>query len=83
MQADTPFNTYTRAGLPPTPIAMPGRDALKAAVDPAKGDALYFVALGDGSGRHVFTATLGEHNAAVARYLQQLRAAREKQASRQ
>lgn len=81
--ADTPYNTYTRAGLPPTPIAMPGRDALKAAVDPAKGDALYFVALGDGSGRHVFTATLGEHNAAVARYLQQLRAAREKQASRQ
>ncbi|WP_342345555.1 endolytic transglycosylase MltG [Pseudoxanthomonas helianthi] len=76
--ADTPYNTYTRAGLPPTPIAMPGRDSLKAAVDPAGGDALYFVALGDGSGRHAFTATLGEHNAAVASYLQQLRAARER-----
>jgi UPF0755 protein len=71
--ADTPYNTYTRTGLTPTPIAMPGRDALRAAVNPAPGDALFFVALGDGSGSHVFTATLGEHNAAVARYLQQLR----------
>ena len=70
---DTPYNTYTRTGLTPTPIAMPGLDALRAAVDPAPGDALFFVALGDGSGSHIFTATLGEHNAAVARYLQQLR----------
>ena len=70
---DTPYNTYTRTGLTPTPIAMPGLDALRAAVNPAPGDALFFVALGDGSGRHIFTATLGEHNAAVARYLQQLR----------
>ncbi|HEX7801469.1 MAG TPA: endolytic transglycosylase MltG [Pseudoxanthomonas sp.] len=70
---DTPYNTYTRTGLTPTPIAMPGLDALRAAVNPAPGDALFFVALGDGSGSHVFTATLGEHNAAVARYLQQLR----------
>lgn len=70
---DTPYNTYTRTGLTPTPIAMPGLDALRAAVDPAPGDALFFVALGDGSGSHVFTATLGQHNAAVARYLQQLR----------
>lgn len=70
---DTPYNTYTRIGLTPTPIAMPGLDALRAAVNPAPGDALFFVALGDGSGSHVFTATLGEHNAAVARYLQQLR----------
>jgi UPF0755 protein len=70
---DTPYNTYPRTGLTPTPIAMPGLDALRAAVDPAPGDALFFVALGDGSGSHIFTATLGEHNAAVARYLQQLR----------
>jgi len=66
---DTPYNTYTRAGLPPTPIAMPGVDALKAAVKPEPGNALYFVAVGDGSGRHVFTGSLQEHNAAVARYL--------------
>lgn len=70
---DTPYNTYTRAGLTPTPIAMPGVDALRAAVNPAPGDALYFVALGDGSGRHAFSTTLAEHNAAVAGYLRQLR----------
>jgi UPF0755 protein len=73
LQTDTPYNTYTRAGLPPTPIAMPGIDALRAAVNPAPGDALYFVALGDASRSHAFSATLAEHNAAVARYLQQLR----------
>ena len=70
---DTPYNTYTRTGLTPTPIAMPGPDALRAAVNPAPGDALFFVALGDGSGSHVFSKTLGEHNAAVARYLQRMR----------
>jgi len=64
--ADTPYNTYTRAGLPPTPIAMPGRAALQAAVDPAAGEALYFVARNDGS--HVFSATYPEHNAAVDCY---------------
>jgi UPF0755 protein len=63
---DTPWNTYTRSGLPPTPIAMPGREALFAAVDPAPGETLYFVSRGDGS--HVFSATLEEHNAAVRRY---------------
>lgn len=73
LTTDTPYNTYTRTGLTPTPIAMPGLDALRAAVNPAEGDALFFVALGDGSGSHVFSATLAEHNAAVARYLQQLR----------
>lgn len=73
LTTDTPYNTYTRAGLTPTPIAMPGVDALKAAVNPAPGDALFFVALGDGSGRHVFSASLSEHNAAVARYLRNLR----------
>jgi UPF0755 protein len=64
---DTPYNTYTRVGLPPTPIAMPGRADLQAATHPEPGDALYFVASGDGG--HVFSATLAEHNAAVARYL--------------
>jgi len=64
--ADTPWNTYTRAGLPPTPIAMPGKAALMAAVQPAPTRALYFVARGDGSS--VFSATLDEHNRAVNRY---------------
>jgi UPF0755 protein len=71
--ADTPYNTYTRTGLPPTPIAMPGRDAITATLNPASGEALYFVALGDGSGAHAFSATLEEHNRAVQRYLQRLR----------
>jgi UPF0755 protein len=71
LYTDTPYNTYTRAGLPPTPIAMPGRAALQAAVHPAPGDALYFVA--SGGGGHVFSATLAEHNAAVARYVQHQR----------
>jgi UPF0755 protein len=64
--ADTPFNTYTRAGLPPTPIAMPGRQALQAAVHPAASKALYFVARGDGSS--VFSETLDAHNRAVNQY---------------
>jgi len=79
LTTDTPYNTYTRAGLTPTPIAMPSRDALMAAARPAPGDALYFVAVGDGSGAHVFSASYAEHNAAVARYLQQLRQQRSKE----
>jgi UPF0755 protein len=63
---DTPWNTYTRTGLPPTPIAMPGKSALLAAVQPAKTAAIYFVAKGDGSSH--FSATLDEHNRAVNRY---------------
>ncbi len=63
---DTPYNTYRRSGLPPTPIALPGRDAIHAALHPAEGDALYFVARGDGS--HEFSATLREHNNAVIKY---------------
>jgi UPF0755 protein len=66
LTSDTPWNTYTRAGLPPTPIAMPGKSALLAAVQPAKTSALYFVAKGDGSSH--FSATLDEHNRAVNRY---------------
>ena len=64
--ADTAFNTYTRAGLPPTPIAMPGRGALLAAVQPADSKALYFVARGDGTSQ--FSASLDEHNRAVNKY---------------
>ena len=67
LQADSPYNTYTRAGLPPTPIAMPGKDALLAAVQPARTRALYFVAKGDGASH--FSATLDEHNQAVSRYI--------------
>ncbi|MCB1801493.1 MAG: endolytic transglycosylase MltG [Gammaproteobacteria bacterium] len=66
LKADTPYNTYVHTGLPPTPICMPGREALDAAVRPADGKALYFVSRGDGS--HVFSATLKEHNAAVRKY---------------
>lgn len=69
LETDTPYNTYTRAGLPPTPIALPGRAAIHAVLHPAAGDALYFVAKGDGT--HQFSATLAEHNAAVRRYILQ------------
>lgn len=86
LQTDTPYNTYTRTGLPPTPIAMPGKAALRAATHPAAGDALYFVALGDGSGRHAFSASLEAHNTAVRDYVQryrtQARAEREGAASK-
>lgn len=69
LQTDTPYNTYTRAGLPPTPIAMPGRSSLLAAVQPANTRALYFVAQGNGGS--YFSETLAEHNAAVRRYILQ------------
>ena len=62
----TPYNTYAIPGLPPAPIANPGRAALEATLAPARVDYLYFVARGDGS--HEFSSTLGAHNAAVARY---------------
>jgi UPF0755 protein len=66
LDTDTPYNTYTRDGLPPTPIALPGAVAIEAALHPAPGDALYFVARGDGS--HEFTPTLEAHNRAVQKY---------------
>jgi UPF0755 protein len=66
LQTDTPWNTYTRTGLPPTPIAMPGKASLAAAVQPAASKALYFVARGDGSSH--FSETLDEHNRAVNKY---------------
>lgn len=68
LRTDTPYNTYLHKGLTPTPIAMPGQPAIHAALHPAKGAALYFVARGDGSGRHVFSDTLAAHNRAVACY---------------
>lgn len=66
LRTDTPYNTYTRFGLPPTPIALPGKASIEAALNPAPGDYLYFVARGDGTSQ--FSATLAEHNAAVRRY---------------
>ena len=73
LRTDTTYNTYTRGGLPPTPIAMPGRAAINAALHPADGEELYFVATGLGDGSHAFSATKDEHDAAVAEYLRRLR----------
>jgi UPF0755 protein len=73
LRTDTPYNTYTRGGLPPTPIAMPGRAAIHAALHPAEGEELYFVATGLGDGSHAFSTTKEEHDAAVAEYLRRLR----------
>jgi UPF0755 protein len=67
LRTDHPWNTYTRHGLPPTPIALPGRASIEAAANPADGTALYFVSRGDGT--HQFSDTLAEHNAAVNRYI--------------
>lgn len=69
LRTDGPYNTYTRAGLPPTPIALPSSAAIRATAHPEKTDAVYFVASGNGDGSHVFSATLAEQNVAVARYL--------------
>jgi len=73
LRTDTPYNTYTRHGLPPTPIAMPGRAAIHAALHPAEGEELFFVATGLADGSHKFSKTLDEHDAAVREYLQRLR----------
>jgi UPF0755 protein len=66
LRTDTPYNTYTRNGLPPTPIAGAGREAINAALNPAEGNTIFFVAKGDGT--HYFSVTLSEHNAAVRKY---------------
>jgi UPF0755 protein len=80
LRADGPYNTYTRAGLPPTPIALAGAAAIQATAHPEKTDALYFVATGQGG--HVFSATLEQHNAAVAQYLaRQRRAAADRESA--
>ncbi len=69
LRTDGPYNTYTRTGLPPTPIALPGAAVIRATAHPEKTDAIYFVASAKDDGSHVFSATLQEQNAAVARYL--------------
>jgi UPF0755 protein len=70
---DTPYNTYTREGLPPTPIALPGRDSVMAAVHPDESGAIFFVATGLGDGAHHFSKTLEEHNSAVKAYITRMR----------
>lgn len=67
LRHDTPYNTYTRFGLPPTPICLPSFESIEAALHPAEGDSLYFVATGE-NGRHVFSSNLNDHNKAVRRY---------------
>jgi UPF0755 protein len=75
LASDTPYNTYTRHGLPPTPIALAGRASITAALQPAVTEALYFVATGEPDGSHYFSVSLDEHNAAVSRFLERQRAA--------
>ncbi len=78
LERDGPYNTYTRTGLPPTPIALPGAEALRAAVRPDERGDIYFVATGLPDGSHTFSRTLGEHEAAVSQYLARLRQQRSK-----
>jgi UPF0755 protein len=66
LETDTPYNTYTRTGLPPTPIALPGAESLEAAMHPAQSDVLYFVSKGNGSSQ--FSTNLADHNRAVDKY---------------
>jgi peptidoglycan lytic transglycosylase G len=76
LQTDSPYNTYTRSGLPPTPIAMPGRLAIRAVLHPAPGNELYFVATGLGDGSHRFSETKEQHDAAVREFLARQKAKR-------
>jgi UPF0755 protein len=79
LRTDSPYNTYTRGGLPPTPIALPGQAAINAAVHPADGTEVYFVATGLGDGSHKFSDTKAQHDAAVREYLARQRAGRNQQ----
>jgi UPF0755 protein len=76
LQTDSPYNTYTRNGLPPTPIAMPGRQSIHAVLHPEPGNELFFVATGHGDGSHQFSATKDEHDAAVRSFLARQKANR-------
>lgn len=78
LRRDTPYNTYTRKGLPPTPIAMPGQGSISAVMHPDKTDYLYFVARGDQSGSHVFSRSLKDHNDAVNKYQRNKRKSKSK-----
>jgi len=78
LRTDTTYNTYTRHGLPPTPIALPGKAAIAAAVHPQAGTEVYFVATGLGDGSHQFSSTKQEHDAAVREYLARQRATRKR-----
>ncbi len=69
LDRDSPYNTYTRTGLPPTPIALPGAESLRAAVQPEDRGEIFFVATGKGDGSHAFSRTLSEHELAVKQYL--------------
>jgi UPF0755 protein len=80
LRTDGPYNTYTRTGLPPTPIALPGAAVIHATARPEKTDAIYFVASTKGDGSHVFSATLEQHNAAVAAYVAHQRKAAQESA---
>ncbi|MGI9246869.1 MAG: endolytic transglycosylase MltG, partial [Steroidobacteraceae bacterium] len=73
LERDGPYNTYTRTGLPPTPIALPGAGSLRAAVQPDERGELFFVATGRGDGAHVFSRTLAEHETAVRQYVARYR----------
>jgi UPF0755 protein len=76
LRTDTVYNTYTRSGLPPTPIALPGRAAINASLHPSDGNALYFVATGFGDGSHSFSDTKAQHDTAVRAFLVRQRASR-------
>jgi UPF0755 protein len=76
LRGDTPFNTYTRDGLPPTPIALPGEESLRAVTQPDDTGAIFFVATGEPDGSHYFSKTLEEHNDAVKRFLARTRGRR-------